>query len=102
MTGTNLLYVFLYNRDQLFLPNFQRQHGSAYNYIRFRRDEDAPRRNGSVSYTRDVEIVRRHWKLLNKPESPCSSPDKDAIGLLNCTNRCCPTNQSGPIPKAKP
>ena len=63
--------VFVYNRNEIFLPNYQHLHGSAYNELEVYTHEDEDKVKNSF-FRQEMEITRTKWKSLDKDSERCS------------------------------
>ena len=75
---TDMYMIFVYNSNQMFLPNHNKIFGSHYIKIDSpSKFEDVKTGIDSKNYYQEFEISRIHWLKLDHPESRCNHIGKD-------------------------
>ena len=67
-------YIFIHNKDQMYLPKLDQLFGSYYFYL------DLPIntvKNGSC-LAKQYMLLRTHWKTLDKERNRCDEGNKEA------------------------
>jgi hypothetical protein len=93
LTDLNPMFVFLYNKNHMFMPSYTKLFGSTVNI--FRLDLKATKGIGQ-----QFEITRTRWKALDQPKARCDSSN-ESQDTMKCITEYVETQCGCTIPIMK-
>ena len=77
------LYLFLHNKDQMYLPKINGVFGSDFEYLKVDRERMRDRNSAGCHIYTFYEIEQTQWKALDMPEKRCKSGNRE-VNMTQC------------------